>query len=219
MAPAAFVVWGMTARFSAFRTRSNYPAARSRCYGSALKSETFPVRSAVVTLLVLAPTGALGFEVRETTFEVYHTENGEEVSEATTTVPLSPDNETCWNWFIRSTEDTGNVTFTERLIMPEAPESWGDTDEIPDGQIGKLRLEDDGKIGITTRKADLDDGWFGHGWCILPGDPTGDHAVEVSIDGQMVHRFEFEVVPLRAVVPPPPTQRYDRTDRTGRFSL
>jgi len=34
-----------------------------------------------------------------------------------------------------------------------------------------------------------------------------------------VHRFDFEVVPLRAEVPPAPTRRYDRTDRSGRFSL
>jgi hypothetical protein len=97
---------------------------------------------------------------------------------------LSLDNETCWNWYIRSADTDGEVTFTEKLLMPEAPDSWGDVNDIPDGQIGKLILEDGGKIGITTRKATLDDGWFGHGWCLLPGDPTGDHSVEVTIDGQ-----------------------------------
>lgn len=177
------------------------------------------MRLALAALVLLAPTAALAFDVRETAFEVYHNENGEEVSEATTTVPLSFDDQTCWNWWIRSTETDGEVTFTERLVMPEAPDSWGDPDEIPEGQIGKLILEDGGKIGISTRKATLDDGWFGHGWCIVPGDPTGDHYVEVTIDGEMVHRFDFEVVPPRAEVTPPPTRVYDRTDRTGRFSL
>ena len=177
------------------------------------------MRAALLALFALAPTAAIAFEVRETTFEVYHTENGEEVSEVTTTVPLSFDNQTCWNWWIRSTEDTGDVTFTEKLIMPTAPESWGDPDEIPEGQIGKLILEDGGKIGISTRKAALDDGWFGHGWCLLPGDPIGDHVVEVTVEGEVVHRFEFEVVPPRTEVAPPPTRAYDRTDRSGRFSL
>jgi hypothetical protein len=159
------------------------------------------------------------FEVRETTFEVYHVENGEEVSETTTTVPLSFDNQTCWNWWIRSAGNTGEVTFTEKLIMPTAPENWGDPDERPEGQVGKLILEDGGKIGISTRKAALDDGWFGHGWCIVPGDPVGDHVVEVTVEGELVQRFEFEVVPPRAEVTPSPTHRHDRTDRSGRFSL
>jgi hypothetical protein len=177
------------------------------------------LRLALAALVVLAPTAALAFDVRETAFEVYHTENGEEVSEATTTVPLSFDNQTCWNWWIRSVDTDGEVTFTERLVMPEAPESWGDPEEIPEGQIGKLVLEEGGKIGISTRKATLDDGWFGHGWCVVPGDPIGDHYVEVTMEGELIHRFDFEVVPPRAEVVPPPTRLYDRTDRSGRFSL
>jgi hypothetical protein len=120
------------------------------------------LRAAVFALLALTPTAAMSFEVPETAFEVYHTENGREVSESTTTVPLSFDDQTCWNWWIRSVENTGEVTFTEKLMMPTAPESWGDPDEIPEGQIGKLILEDGGKIGISTRNATLDDGWFGH---------------------------------------------------------
>jgi hypothetical protein len=186
---------------------------------SGTPTQVAPLRVALIALAVLSPSAALAFDVRETTFEVYHTVDGEEVSDATTTVPMSPDDQTCWNWFIRSTESTGEVTFTERLVMPEAPESWGDPDEIPEGQVGKLILEDGGKIGISTRRVALDDGWFGHGWCILPGDPTGDHYVEVTIDGEMVHRFDFEVVPFRAEVPPAQTRVYDRTDRSGRFSL
>jgi hypothetical protein len=177
------------------------------------------LRFAFLAFVALLPSPAFAFEVRETTFEVYHNENGEEVSETTTTVPLSFDDQTCWNWWIRSAEDSGEVTFTEKLIMPEAPESWGDPDDIPEGQIGKLILEDGGRVGISTRKHTLDEGWFGHGWCIVPGDPVGDHVVEVTIEGELVHRFEFEVVPPRAEVTPPPTRVYDRSERTGRFSL
>jgi hypothetical protein len=175
------------------------------------------LRSVLAALLILAPSAALAFEVRETAFEVYHMENGEEVSESTTVVPLSPDNQTCWNWFIRSAESAGDVTFTERLVMPEAPESWGDPDDIPEGQIGPLVLEEGGRIGISTRKTALDDGWFGHGWCILPGDPVGPHYVEVTVEGEMVHRFDFVVEAPPG--PPPPTRVIERRERSGRFSL
>jgi hypothetical protein len=175
------------------------------------------LRAALVALVIAAPTAASAFDVAETAFEVYHTENGVEVSESTTQVPLRTDNETCWNWYIRTPDTSGSVTFTERLVMPEAPESWGDLNDIPEGQIGKLVLEDGGRIGISTRKADLSDGWFGHGWCILPGDPVGPHTVEVSVEGEVIHRFDFEVVaPPEA---PPPTRVIRRSERSGRFSL
>jgi hypothetical protein len=175
------------------------------------------LRAALLTIALLSPTAASAFEVAETAFEVYRTENGQEVSESTTTVPLRTDNQTCWNWFIRFSETTGDVTFKERLIMPEAPESWGDVDDIPEGQIGKLVLEDGGKVGITTRQATLDDGWIGHGWCILPGDPVGAHQIEVTVEGKLVHRFDFNVIaPPDA---PPPTQVIRRSERSGRFSL
>ena len=62
------------------------------------------MRTALAVLLIAVPAAASAFEVSETSFEVYQTENGEEVSETTTTVPLSFDDQTCWNWFIRSTE-------------------------------------------------------------------------------------------------------------------
>lgn len=175
------------------------------------------MRAALIALLVALPSSALAVDVEDTAFEVYRTENGQEVSEATTTVPLRTDNETCWNWYIRLKDASGEVTFTERLVMPEEPESWGDVNDIPEGQIGKLVLEDGGKVGITTRLTTLNDGWFGHGWCILPGDPVGPHSVEVSIDGELVHRFDFEVVPPPDA--PPPTQVIRRSERSGRFSL
>ena len=175
------------------------------------------MRTLLVALLVAWPTAASAFEITETAFEVYKMVDGEEVSEATTTVPLSPDDQTCWNWFIRSAETTGEVTFTERLVMPAAPESWGDLSVPAEGQIGLLVLEEDGKVGVSTRKATLDDGWFGHGWCILPGDPTGPHYVEVTVDGEMVQRFDFEVVPLPG--DPPPTRIVKRSERGGRYSL
>lgn len=175
------------------------------------------LRAVLVALLALLPTAAPAFEAAETAFEVYHMENGQEVSEATTVVPLVTDNQTCWNWFIRSTETTGEVTFVERLVMPNAPESWGDPTEIPEGQVGPLVLEEGGRIGISTRKATLEDGWFGHGWCIIPGDPVGAHSVEVSVEGKLVHRFDFEVV--APANPSPPTRVVRRSDRSGRFSL
>ena len=172
------------------------------------------MRTALAVLLIAVPAAASAFEISETTFEVYQTVDGEEVSETTTTVPLSFDDQTCWNWFIRSTETTGEVTFTERLVMPVAPESWGDLTDIPEGQVGPLVLEEDGKIGISTRKATLDDGWFGHGWCVLPAIPSGPHYVEISIDGEMVQRFDFEVVALPGDPPPTRDRQTQRTRRT-----
>lgn len=175
------------------------------------------MRAMLVAALIAIPSAAAAFDIADSAFEVHSTVDGEVVATTTTTVPLSFDDETCWYWYIRSTEATGEVTFVERLAMPAAPESWGDLDAADPDEVAPTRIEDGGRVGISTRKATLDDGWFGHGWCLLPGDPAGPHSVEVMIDGIMVKRFDFEVVAPPA--PDLPAVVMRRSERSGRFSL
>lgn len=168
-----------------------------------------------VLIGAFAPTPATAFQMIDSAFEVYHTVDGKEVAEATTMVPLRLNDETCWYWFIRSADTAGDVTFTERLIMPGAPKSWGDVTATDPEEVEPLRIEHDGTVGVSSRRQKLDDGWFSHGWCLLPGDPTGPHTVEISVDGMIVRRFEFEVVPPLGDA----TTRVVRpNERGGRFS-
>ncbi len=173
---------------------------------------------AMAGLMALAPGQAWALEVLETAFEVHRTVDGEDVAEATTVVPLRTD-DSCWYWYIRLDQLKGEVTYVERLVMPEAPESWGDTTTPDPSAVSAFRLEDGGTIGVSPRREALADGWLSHGWCFLPGDPTGQHRVDVSIGGKLVHRFEFEVVdaPIESQ-PAASTHVRQRTDRTGRFS-
>lgn len=189
-------------------------------------------RQAILIAVLAAPAPAIAFDIVDTTFEVYRTVDGEQVSETTTVVPLVMDEDVCWQWYIQ-TSQTGEVVYTERLVMPVAPDSWGDVDDIPEDQIGPLVLEDGGRIGISTRRATPQEGWFGRGWCLVPGDPVGPHRVDISIDGSVVKTFRFDVVAPPAKPPQgepaepqtgpgldrPRGPGYDRSERTGRFSL
>jgi hypothetical protein len=171
-----------------------------------------------VAALGLSATPSVAIEVLETAFEVHRTVDGEDVGEATTVVPLRTD-DSCWYWYLRLDQTKGEVTYIERLIMPSVPASWGDLSQMDPAEVSPFRLEDNGRIGVSHRKEPLSDGWLSHGWCFLPGDPTGPHKVEVSIGGKLVHRFEFEVVDAPAETQPAtPSHLPKRTERTGRFS-
>lgn len=176
------------------------------------------MRLVLILAFIALPTAAPAFQMTDSAFEVHRVVDGESVSEATTTVPLSVDDETCWYWYIRSADLKGEVTFVERLELPVAPESWGDLSLADKDEVVPTRIENDGTVAISTRRAALDDGWFGHGWCLLPGDPTGPHRVEVSVDGVAVRSFDFDVVDETAPERNP-TRVIRRSERSGRFSL
>jgi hypothetical protein len=174
--------------------------------------------SLAVVAAAMSASPALAVEVLETAFEVHRTVDGQDVGEATTIVPLRTD-DSCWYWYLRLDQTKGEVTYVERLIMPAAPTSWGDLSETDPAEVSPFRLEEDGKVGVSHRREPLSDGWLSHGWCFLPGDPTGPHKVEISIGGKLVQRFEFEVVDAPAETQPTtPMHLPKRTDRTGRFS-
>jgi hypothetical protein len=144
-------------------------------------------RFGVLVLGALAfatPTSAL--EVLESVFQVSYTHDGQSYTFNDTYVPLLPGN-ACYNWYVRVDATSAPLTVGERMTLPIAID-WGT-------QLPETVIEEDGKVAVTTSSMTTDgDGWFTHGWCAAEGDPTGPHLIEVSVDGQMLASFPFEVL-------------------------
>lgn len=151
------------------------------------------VRSLVLAVATLLATGpALALDIVDSAFEVTVEKDGKTETEATVTVPFLP-GDACYYWYLQTAEKGIDVTYTERLVLPHPPETFGDLTVVDDGALGPTTIEDDGRTAVTTRKEKTDDGWFGHGWCIEAGDPIGPGRIEVLVDGEAIHVFEFTV--------------------------
>jgi hypothetical protein len=110
---------------------------------------------------------------------------GENVVESTTLVPLLDD--TCFTWWIRLAKTKGPVDVTEIYTLPAAPETWGL------GEGSTAVISEDRRVATSTYSLTPDDGWIGEDWCIAPGDPVGPYSFEILRDGELLHRFDFEV--------------------------
>lgn len=104
---------------------------------------------------------------------------------ATDVVPLVPGQQFGWQLDVG---DEGVHTWREVLITPAAPREWVGSD---------LTIVDDGKIGITERTDVAVGGSLFHAWTITEGDPAGHHIVEVWLDGRLVSRVPFMIIPQR----------------------
>ncbi|MCR6670310.1 hypothetical protein [Devosia ginsengisoli] len=137
-----------------------------------------------LSLLALAQP-ALAQTVLETDFtiSVPTTPGQPDVVESTTLVPLLAD--TCYNWHLRLGKVKGAVEIVEILTLPIAADDWGTSDNTV--------ISDDQRTATSTMSLTPDDGWIGHGWCVVEGDPAGDYVIEVKSGDEVLHRFDFEL--------------------------
>lgn len=103
-------------------------------------------------------------------------------------VPFLP-GKSCYGWRLRLSDAGKVVNVKEVLTLPSDPTYWPHEPSEFD-TTAKFR---DRTTTITERYVTPDKGWIGNGWCVLEGDPKGAYSAEVSIDGQFVQRFDFEV--------------------------
>ena len=152
----------------------------------------------VMLLLVASTGGAHAAEAIGSEFFIGITKDGVETYTYTSEVPLAA-NEVCYYWRVQLDRKTGAIAFTETFTLPAAPTTFGEVE----GEVDPaLTLEQDGMVAIRTLTGDLDDGWFGNGWCISEGDPLGPHSISVSMQGKTVGTFDFTVVEPGAVTTP-----------------
>ena len=147
--------------------------------------------AAILAAIFLASTPAVGIEVVEQRFQVAYSHGGQHHVSEDLVVPLLPGS-ACYFWYLRLSEANASLQLVERFELPEPLADWGTTGTAPDDPT---RIEQDGKVAITTLKQDSDsEGWVTHGWCVADGDPLGRHRIEVSADGAPLATYEFEVV-------------------------
>lgn len=153
-------------------------------------------------------------EIVESVFQVGYTYNGTEHVLSDRAVPMLPEN-ACYNWYLRAAKGEADITFVERFTLPVAVD-WGTTGEGPNDAT---RIEEGGKVAVTTIEVTTAaDGWFSHGWCVAEGDPTGEHLIEVSVDGAVLASFPFTVFAPEDYAFPASASYPPRAERTVRDS-
>lgn len=116
------------------------------------------------------------------------------VNPADYTVSFTPTNKvllkegTAYGWRIQLKDYQGQVTWREVYRLPKAAKTWKNNEKA------QFSTSADKIEGVTSRTVYTGNGVIGNTWTVLPGDPTGKHTIEVSIDNRPVGKFEFDVV-------------------------
>ncbi|BAZ91194.1 hypothetical protein [Cylindrospermopsis raciborskii] len=105
----------------------------------------------------------------------------------TTRIPLKRGD--VYGWRITLENYRGQVKWREVLRLPKAPETWITQDKKHNFSLGA-----DGTTAITRRTQMAKDGVIENYWQISPGDPLGQHKIEVYVDDSLITTFEFETV-------------------------
>ena len=101
-------------------------------------------------------------------------------------VPLIPD-QICYRWDIELDTEMESVQVKEVFILPAKPKIWVDEEGM------SLPLQYDNKISVTQEVIKLENGNVSSSWCVAEGDPTGNHKIDVIINGVLAKSFRFTV--------------------------
>jgi len=104
-----------------------------------------------------------------------------------TFVPLIPDN-TCYSWEIKLDVMKVKVRLMEEYIAPSKPEVWSSDDDF-----NSMYFKKDKTVSVSEEDIMVEDGFLSHEWCVLKGDPTGNHKINIYLDGILKKSFEFVV--------------------------
>ncbi len=96
-----------------------------------------------------------------------------------------------YGWRIQLKNYRGQVTWREVLRLPKPPETWS----TEDGE--NLSLSADSMQAVTTRTVYTNNGTIENFWTMVPGDPGGQHQIQVYIDNRLIGAFDFDVISLR----------------------
>ncbi|MFM7405414.1 MAG: hypothetical protein ACKO3K_01775 [Cuspidothrix sp.] len=106
----------------------------------------------------------------------------------TNKVPLKQGD--AYGWRIKLDNYQGQVRWREVLTLPKPPETWITQDDQ------NFSISKDGKTAISQRTETPMNGVIENFWTISPGDPVGQHQIEIYTDQRLIARFEFEIVPF-----------------------
>jgi hypothetical protein len=93
-----------------------------------------------------------------------------------------------YGWRLQIKDYQGEVTWKEIFRLPQLPLTWG----TQNGE--NFSLSNNGSAAITTRTTEVEKGIIKNSWTVTPGDPPGNHLIEVFFGDRHVASFEFEIV-------------------------
>lgn len=126
-------------------------------------------------------------EVVKATFGLFNRQGTDKPSFVpSNVVPLVVDQAYGWVMLIKA--DVSTVMWREEFTLPAAPATWGGPE-----RLGTRAMSDDGRTVITEREVAPRHGLIFNLWTVAVGDPAGTYRMRVSIDGHLVHTFEFQV--------------------------
>jgi hypothetical protein len=131
--------------------------------------------------------------VTEAAFGVLKTDaDGEEQFFETSEVPAVDGQVFGWTIRLETTRET--VHWQEHLRLPQPPADWGDAAEDPE-----ILISSDGRnVAVKGESPVVENRIERFFWALAPGDPPGDYALDLAIEGREVARFRFHVpVPVQ----------------------
>lgn len=161
-----------------FGTRRRGKALAAAAFGALLAAAAGP-----------GPAAGAGIRVEATEFIVSVGDGeGNERRIASTLVPYLP-NQACFGWRIRLADAPALVRIREVLQLPQAPAFWSGEDDPYSPHV----FSADRTTATTEEYKAPQDGWIDGTWCIAEGDPVGAHSIDVFVEDEHTHRFDFEV--------------------------
>jgi hypothetical protein len=107
----------------------------------------------------------------------------------TTNVPFKVGN--MYGWRIQLPNYHGTVTWREVFHLPKAPETWATE------HSDNFSISPDGTTAVSNRTQTTANGEIENFWQIAPGDPKGNHKIEVYIDQRLIATFNFEIIAIK----------------------
>ena len=99
-------------------------------------------------------------------------------------VPLIPEN-TCYGWDILLDTERESVQLKEVFILPSKPKTWGDEEG--------MSLQHGNRVSVYQKEVKVENGTISSQWCVAEGDPTGNHKIDVFVNGVLAKSFSFVV--------------------------
>ena len=93
-----------------------------------------------------------------------------------------------FGWFIEVGAVSDPIWWTEQLMLPEAPASWGEL-----GSQANVSISRDRRTITTRDESEAIDGWIYNMWEVIEDDPSGQYSIRVTLSDGRSTEFLFAV--------------------------
>lgn len=91
-----------------------------------------------------------------------------------------------YGWRLHVSDGREVVQIKEELRLPAAPKVWT--------SVNPHKISDEGLTATTESAGTVLDGMVEHAWSVASADPPGHYILRLSVDGELIGKFEFDVL-------------------------